>query len=75
LSIGRKRSSSELRDERRESFRRGIRWFYALFGTILVLIGLAYLLEGITIIPGFDTTQAAGYGVVGFLFLAAAVLI
>jgi hypothetical protein len=75
LSIGRKRSGSELRDERRESFRRGIRWFYALFGTILVLIGLAYLLEGITIVPNYDTTQAIGYGTVGFLFLFAAVMI
>jgi hypothetical protein len=49
--------------------------FYFFFGTVLILIGLAYLLAGIAIIPQFDPIQAAGYGVVGFLFLFAAVLI
>jgi hypothetical protein len=75
LSIGRKRSSTELRDARRETFKRGCKVFYAIFGTALVLIGALYVLEGIVIVPGFDLTQAAGFGLVGFLFLFAAVLI
>jgi hypothetical protein len=48
---------------------------YLLFGTALVSIGSTYLLWSIAIIPGFDTTQAGGFGIVGFFFIFAAVMI